>query len=129
MTAKLIQLRRICKSYPGVVALHNVDFDLAAGEVRALLGKNGAGKSTLIKILGGVEYPDSGTIVIAGKTTRLRSPADGIASGIATVHQELSIVPELSVGENIFLGRWPGLGVSIDWRQVQEASRQALALL
>ncbi len=82
-----------------------------------MLGKNGAGKSTLIKILGGAERPDSGTIEIAGLPVALRSPSDGIAAGIATVHQELSAsCPSCSVGENIFLGRWPRRGARIDWR-------------
>ncbi|MES2941051.1 MAG: sugar ABC transporter ATP-binding protein [Pseudomonadota bacterium] len=94
------------KSYPGVQALRGVDFRVAAGEVRALLGKNGAGKSTLVKILSGAQAPDAGTLHIAGRGVDLFTPARANALGVATVHQELTLVPELSVAENILLGRW-----------------------
>jgi ABC-type sugar transport system ATPase subunit len=129
VTVNLVDLRGIRKTYPGVVALDDVTFALAAGEVRAVLGKNGAGKSTLIKILGGVEQPDAGSIEIDGRPAHLQSPADGIHAGIATVHQELSIAPELSVAENIFLGRWPTRCGSIDWAQTNRRAREALAQL
>ncbi|MEH2540616.1 MULTISPECIES: sugar ABC transporter ATP-binding protein [unclassified Bradyrhizobium] len=94
------------KSYPGVQALKGVNFAVAAGEVRALLGKNGAGKSTLVKILSGAEAPDAGTLKIGGRRIDIFAPGHANARGIATVHQELSLVPELSVAENILLGRW-----------------------
>ena len=112
------------------MALRDVDFSLAPGEVRALLGKNGAGKSTLIKILGGAERPDNGTVEIDGKLAHLRSPADGIAAGIATVHQELSIIPELP-GWRKHLPRAlaPARTTGIDWRRVIKESREALAQL
>ncbi len=129
MKNQLVDLRRVSKTYPGVVALKDVDFAIDTGEVRALLGKNGAGKSTLIKVLAGVVVPDCGSIMIHGVAARFQSPADAIAVGIATVHQELSIVPELSVAENIFLGRWPKRRGSIAWREMFERAHSLLAEL
>lgn len=96
----------LIKSYPGVNALKDVDFRVAAGEVRALLGKNGAGKSTLVKILSGAEAPDEGTLAIGGHKVDVFAPACASALGVATVYQELSLAPEMSVAENILLGRW-----------------------
>jgi ABC-type sugar transport system ATPase subunit len=98
-------MRGISKSYGGVAALRGVDFDVAGGEVVALVGQNGAGKSTLIKILSGAVLPDGGSISLDGKPLVLRSPAQAIAAGIATVYQDPHVYPELSVTENIFLGR------------------------
>jgi len=101
-----IQAVDLEKRYLGVHALRGVDFRLAAGEVRALLGKNGAGKSTLVKIISGVEAPDSGRLTIQGRPVDIFSPSQANALGVATVYQELSLVPELNVAENILLGRW-----------------------
>ncbi len=106
----ILEARQIRKHYPGVQALDGVDFHLAAGEVRALIGKNGAGKSTFVKILSGATHADSGTLTLEGKPAVIRSPADAFASGIATVYQEMSLVMGLSVAENILLGRWPRRG-------------------
>ena len=113
----LLEMRDIGKSFPGVRALDGVTFDLYADEIHALVGENGAGKSTLMKILGGVyPYPTyQGEIAISGETRRFRSVRDSEDAGIAVVFQELSLVPELTVGENIFLGREPGrLGI-VHW--------------
>ena len=129
MNDTLVDMRGISKAYPGVVALRDVDFALKAGEVRALLGKNGAGKSTLIKIMAGVVPPDAGSMTVAGRQVSFRSPADAIGAGVATVHQELSIVPELSVAENIFLGRWPIRGGAIDWKTLRRQAAETLAQL
>lgn len=95
----------IVKRYPGVVALDRVDFDVTAGEVHGLIGENGAGKSTLMKVLAGVAQPDEGTIYFDGRPVQLTSPRVANDLGIALVHQELQLVPHLSVAENIFLGR------------------------
>ncbi len=98
-------MRGIDKSFPGVHALKEVDLTLNAGEVLALLGENGAGKSTLIKVLGGAHTPESGTILIDGNVANPGSPADSQAAGIAIIHQEFNLAPDLSVRENLFLGR------------------------
>jgi len=102
----LLELRGIRKEYPGVLALAGIDLDVDAGEVHALLGENGAGKSTLMKVIAGAVAPDDGTMVLAGKSVPLGSPAVARANGIGIVFQELSLVPALSVGENVLLGRW-----------------------
>jgi ribose transport system ATP-binding protein len=129
MTA-ILSLEKITKNYPGVVALDQVDFSMERGEVRALLGKNGAGKSTLVKILSGAVRPDSGEIRIDGTTVTIQSPRDAFGQGICTVYQEMSLVPGLTVAENITLGRWPQqrrMGVSvIDRGQIRKTAQTAL---
>ena len=104
---QLMTFRGVTKRFGGVTALDNVDFDLRGGEIHALLGENGAGKSTLIKVLGGIHIPDSGTIQIAGKPAHIRGVSDANNYGIRIIHQELSLVPNLSIAENIYLGREP----------------------
>ncbi|MDR1237220.1 MAG: sugar ABC transporter ATP-binding protein, partial [Propionibacteriaceae bacterium] len=112
------------------MALDDVSFAIHAGEVRALLGKNGAGKSTLIKILGGVERPDTGTLRVAGDTVTFKGPSDAMGMGIATVHQELACAKELTVAENIMLGRWPRSRFSgISWPKLNAQAREALELI
>ncbi len=100
----ILEMRSIAKRYGSVTALAGVDFTLRRGEVMALLGENGAGKSTLVKILAGLERPDSGTIEIDGQAVRFRSPHQSLHAGVAYVTQELSIISALSVAENICLG-------------------------
>ncbi len=116
----LLEMRSICKDFPGVRALDGVSFDLREGEIHALVGENGAGKSTLMKILGGV-YPHSefeGEMRVSGQAKRFRSVRASEKTGIAVVFQELSLVPELTVGENIFLGREPSFLGIIDWNSL-----------
>ena len=103
----LVQMRGITKSFPGVDALRNVDLDLHAGEVLALLGENGAGKSTLIKILGGAHAPDKGSLRIHGTSEVIAGPVDARRLGISVIYQEFNLVPALSVQENLFLGQEP----------------------
>ena len=101
----ILELREITKAFGGVEALRGVDFALSAGEIHGLVGENGAGKSTLMKIIAGVHPEFSGRFVLDGRETRFRSARDALARpGIAMVHQELSVVPDLSVAENVFLG-------------------------
>ena len=121
--AALIGVRGLTKRYPGVVALKSVDFSAEAGEVHALVGANGAGKSTLMNLLAGVEPPDAGEILVDGKPVRFAEPAAAQACGIATVYQEFSLVPQLSVARNIFLGREPKgtFGLVDEARLVAEA--------
>jgi sugar transport system ATP-binding protein len=126
----LIKLSNATKRYPGVLALDNVDFTINHGEVRALLGKNGAGKSTLIKILGGTEQLNEGTVQLSGEAVHFRGPKEAIAAGIATVHQELASVKDMSVAENISLGRWDSHGLrGISWRTVNRNAAAALDAL
>ncbi|MDR1536172.1 MAG: sugar ABC transporter ATP-binding protein [Planctomycetota bacterium] len=103
----LLSVRGISKTFPGVKALEEVDFDLAAGEVHALLGENGAGKSTLVKILTGIHRKDAGSIAIGGVETEITDSADARRKGIAAIHQEFALSPHLDAGTNIFLGRIP----------------------
>lgn len=121
----VLEARQISKQFTGVAVLSGVDFDLKAGEVHALVGENGAGKSTLLKILFGVLSPDGGEIKVGGAPQSFRTPHDAQAAGIAMVHQELSLVPELSVAQNIFLGR-EGRGEFLRYRQLEA---QALPFL
>ena len=123
----LLELQGISKTYPGVRALDDVSLTVEAGEVRALLGQNGAGKSTLMKIIAGAERPDSGTMLIAGEPVAFGSPARARESGIGIVFQELSLVPAMSVGENIMLGRWPGPAGAVDRKRTERLSAESLA--
>lgn len=108
-----IKVRKVSKSFPGVKALQNVNFDLATGEVHGLVGANGAGKSTLIRILSGADYPDEGQIEVEGTPLRFEDPERQRKSGIATIYQELTIIPQMSAVSNVFLGRVPSrLGFS-----------------
>ncbi|WP_320776152.1 sugar ABC transporter ATP-binding protein [Streptomyces sp. CRN 30] len=104
---ELLRIEGIRKTFPGVIALDGVDFDLRRGEVHVLLGENGAGKSTLIKTLSGAHTPDAGRILVGGEEVRINSAQDSERLGIATIYQEFNLVPELTVAENIFLGRQP----------------------
>ena len=102
---KLLEMRHIDKHFPGVRALNNVDFTLRKGEIHALMGENGAGKSTLIKILTGVYQMDGGEISVEGTKVSIRSPQDAQNKGISTVYQEITLCPNLTVAENMFIGR------------------------
>ena len=122
----VLELRGICKYFPGVKALQHVDFTLREGEIHALMGENGAGKSTLIKVLTGVYEKDAGDIYIKGheKAVTIRSPQDAQNVGISTVYQEITLCPNLTVAENMYIGRTKG-GFT-NWKQM---NRQAAALL
>jgi rhamnose transport system ATP-binding protein len=126
----VLALDGIGKSFPGVQALKGVSFDIAAGEVHALLGENGAGKSTLIKIMSGVHQADAGTLRLDGRPIRLASPQAARQAGIATIYQELLLFPELTVAENVFMGhaprrRWGRL----DWPAMRARAEALLASL
>lgn len=120
----ILSIRSVSKSFPGVQALQEVSMDILPGEVHALLGENGAGKSTLMKIISGIIPRDRGEILLDGKPVHFSSPRDALDAGIALVQQELSLVPYLSIAENIFLGRWPKKGVQVHWKTIiAEAQR------
>lgn len=119
-------MRRISKTFPGVKALSNVDFNLRTGEIHALMGENGAGKSTLIKVLTGVYEMQAGEICMDGKPIVNRSPREAQAHGISTVYQEVNLCPNLTVAENLFIGREPRKAGMIDWRQMNKRSEELL---
>ena len=127
----VFKLREVTKRFGGVVAVEGVDFDLRPGEVHALVGENGAGKSTLMKIVDGLYGPDEGRLEVGGETASFSSPRDAEAAGIAMIPQELDLFPELSVAENLFVGRkrprtrWGGL----DWEAMQGEARRRLDAL
>jgi ribose transport system ATP-binding protein len=126
MSAFLLEMKDISKSFPGVKVLDHVQLNLKSGELVALMGENGAGKSTLMKILGGIHERDAGSIVIKGEMQEKMTPDIASSKGVAIIHQELNLIPHLSVMENIFLGREFTYGKSgfVNWRKMrQEAQR------
>ena len=119
----------IVKTFPGVQALQHVDFEVIEGQVHALMGENGAGKSTLLKVLTGVYPAEAGEILLRGEFVRPRSPQDAMRLGISAVYQELNLAPNLSIAENIVIGREPMGPLGIRWREVKRRATQALARL
>jgi ABC-type sugar transport system ATPase subunit len=124
-----LEMRSITKRFPGVVALDGVDFTVRHGEIHSLIGQNGAGKSTLMNILSGVYPADVGEILIDGEPVTIGHPRDALRLGIGTVYQELSLLPNLSVADNIFLGREAGNGFVIDERAIVDRARAVLERL
>src|SRR5215207_3157895 len=123
-----LEMAGISKSFGGVAALREVDFTLRAGEIHGLVGENGAGKSTLMKIIAGVHTEYDGRMSIDGREVRFRSARDSLAAGIGMVHQELSIVPDLTVAENVYLGKQPVVaGGIVDWGAMVRGAREQLA--
>ena len=117
----IVVMQGIDKSFPGVHALQKVDFSLARGEIHALVGENGAGKSTLIKVLTGVERADEGTIELDGQPVLIHTPIHAQELGISTVYQEVNLCPNLTVAENILIGRQPTkFGLSVDWKKMNK---------
>ncbi|WP_369722103.1 sugar ABC transporter ATP-binding protein [Bradyrhizobium sp. LLZ17] len=126
----LLAVVGIEKSFPGVRALSNISFEVAPGEVHALLGENGAGKSTLIKIISGVYQADEGSIFVDGRPVRYERPDDARRAGIATIYQELLLFPDLTVAENIFMGHAPRRGAGrLDWKAMTAKTEALLASL
>ncbi|MEG2224874.1 MAG: sugar ABC transporter ATP-binding protein [Citrobacter sp.] len=123
MSETFLQMSHITKRFPGVLALSNVDFALRKGEVHALLGENGAGKSTLMKILSGVYQPDEGDIIFEGQPVTFANPLSAQSAGITIIHQEFNLFPELTVEENIFIGR--EFCKNNRWRLDEKQQRQA----
>jgi simple sugar transport system ATP-binding protein len=122
----VLEMRGIMKTFPGVTALNRVDFALRKGEIHALMGENGAGKSTLIKVLTGVYEKDGGDIVIDGRQAQICSTADAQHYGISTVYQEITLCPNLSVAENLFIGREPRKFGLIDWKAMNKKAAELL---
>ena len=128
MTDVLVLMEGIEKSFPGVHALSQARFDLRAGEVHALVGENGAGKSTLMKVLAGVYSKDAGRILFKGKEVEIPNPRAAQHLGISIIHQELNLMPHLTVAQNIFIGREPRRGVRFVLDEDQINRRHAAAL-
>jgi ribose transport system ATP-binding protein len=128
-SAPWLRLRGICKRFFTVTALADVSFDLQRGEVHALCGENGAGKSTLMKIISGQLQPDAGQLELAGRPVRFATSRDAESAGIAMIHQELNLVPHLTVAENIYLAREPRKGLFIDRPKLHADARRCLARL
>ena len=122
--APLLQMTGISKSFPGVKALENVNFAVGAAEIHAFLGENGAGKSTLLKILSGAQAPDTGTIALDGKETVFATPQDAQRAGIVTIYQEFTLAPDMSIAENVFVGRELGSRFFVNHRLMEEETRK-----
>jgi monosaccharide-transporting ATPase len=127
--APVLEMRKISKVFPGVKALSGVDFRLFRGEVHAVMGQNGAGKSTLVKVLTGVHEHDAGEILLEGKPVRPDSPFAAQKLGISTVYQEINLCPNLSVAENMFIGRQPMRLGGIRWKELNRRAEESLAKL
>lgn len=123
----ILKMEGINKSFPGVRALHNVDFVLRKGEIHALMGENGAGKSTLIKVLTGVYEKDAGQIMLDGRPVHFRSPQEALGMGIGTVFQEIALCPNLTVAENMFIGR--SRDRFVHWKEMNAKAEQMLSSL
>ncbi len=124
---ELLQINKISKSFPGVKALQGVDFTLKKGEIHALMGENGAGKSTLIKVLTGVYEKDEGTIAIEGELANIKSPQDAQKVGISTVYQEITLCPNLSVAENMYIGT--DFCQKVNWKKMNAKADEVLKSL
>ncbi|WP_448059715.1 sugar ABC transporter ATP-binding protein [Cellulomonas hominis] len=122
----VLRARGVAKVYGGTHALRGVDFEVRRGQVTALIGENGAGKSTLMKILAGVEKPTAGVIELDGQPVEFASPSDAMAHGVAIIHQELNLCPNLSIADNIFIGRERMKGAFVDFARQHEAARALL---
>ena len=127
----LVEMKGVVKKFPGVTALKDISFDIQAGEVHVLLGENGAGKSTLMKILSGVYQPTEGKIIIGGKEFSKLTPKDSYENGISVIYQELSVINELSIQENLFVGKLPmkkvGLASVVDYGEMNKRAKELLA--
>jgi ribose transport system ATP-binding protein len=123
----LLRMQRVCKRFGATVALDGVDLAVDQGEVLALVGENGAGKSTLMKVLSGAYQPDEGKMWLAGEPYRPRNPLEARRAGVAMIYQELSLVPHLSVAENILLGLEPRRGLLLDWASMRRKAAEAMA--
>ncbi len=125
--APILKMTGIAKQFPGVKALEGVHLEIAAGEVHALLGENGAGKSTLLKILSGAQAADAGRIELFGEVVRFESPHDAQRAGIVTIYQEFTLAPDMSIAENVFIGREPGSKMFVSWKRLAADTRAIIS--
>ena len=129
LTAPILAVQNLSRRFPGVLALDNVSFDILPAEVHALVGENGAGKSTLIGILAGVYQPSAGQVLLDQKPTFFPDPLSSQRAGISVIFQEFSLLPHLSVAENVFIGREPKRGLMVDWATMNRRTREILRTL
>ncbi|WP_158816392.1 sugar ABC transporter ATP-binding protein [Methylocapsa sp. S129] len=119
----ILKMTGVSKQFPGVRALDGVDLEIAEGEIHALLGENGAGKSTLLKILSGAQSADKGRIELFGDEVRFESPHDAQRAGVVTIYQEFTLAPDMSIAENVFIGREPGSRLLVSWKRLAADTR------
>ena len=122
----VLECRNISKIFPGTVALDHVSASFESGKVHALVGKNGSGKSTLLKIFSGAQPATQGEILLDGEVMRFDSTMDAFSKGVATVYQELSLIPSLTVTENVLIGRLPKKNKLIDWKSAHAKAKELL---
>lgn len=125
----ILSMEHINKSFPGVHALSDVSFSLRRGEVHGLLGENGAGKSTLMKILSGAYHPDDGTVRLDGQSVNISNPIEAQHLGITTIYQEFTLVPSLTIAENVFMGREPGRAGTVNWSRLYHETQLLITRL
>jgi inositol transport system ATP-binding protein len=123
----ILKMTGVAKQFPGVKALEDVHLEIAEGEVHALLGENGAGKSTLLKILSGAQSADAGAIELFGEVVRFDSPHDAQRAGIVTIYQEFTLAPDMSIAENVFIGREPGSKMFVSWKRLGADTRAIIS--
>ena len=119
----ILRMRGVSKRFPGVLALEDVHLEVGEAEIHALLGENGAGKSTLLKILSGAHSADSGTIELFGEPVAFATPHDAQRAGVVTIYQEFTLAPDMSIAENVFIGREPGSRLFVSWRKLAAETR------
>src|SRR3954452_904147 len=124
-----LELRNVSKRFPGVRALDDVSLTIRRGEIHAIIGQNGAGKSTMINVISGMIAPDGGEIAVAGRSVRIDSTRAALELGIATVYQELSLLPNLTIAQNLALGREPRRCGFLDRQRMAARAREALGHL
>lgn len=129
MAEVVVSMKNIQKRFPGVHALDNAQIELKKGEVHGLVGENGAGKSTLMKVLTGIYEKDSGIVIVKGREVSYKTPADALEDGISMIHQELNLMPHLTVADNIFIGREPKKGLVLDKKKTLQMTKELLKSL
>ena len=129
MAEVVVSMKNIQKRFPGVHALDDAQIELKKGEVHGLVGENGAGKSTLMKVLTGIYEKDSGTVIVKGREVSYKTPADALEDGISMIHQELNLMPHLTVADNIFIGREPKKGLVLDKKKTLQMTKELLQSL
>src|ERR1700727_3541011 len=119
----ILRMRGVSKRFPGVLALEDVHLEVGEAEIHALLGENGAGKSTLLKILSGAHSADTGEIELFGQPAAFATPHDAQRAGIVTIYQEFTLAPDMTIAENVFIGREPGSRLFVSWRRLAEETK------